>query len=96
VSHAGWQTVTAALADGVPLLCIPDGRDQPDNAARVAVAGAGIRVHKRASRRKLRGAIATALDDPALKRGASAVAAALGRGDGAVAVVEHVERLGPS
>ena len=33
ITHAGWQTINAALADGVPLLCIPDGRDQPDNAA---------------------------------------------------------------
>jgi MGT family glycosyltransferase len=96
VSHAGWQTVNAALADGVPLLCIPDGRDQPDNAARVALAGAGVRIHKRASPRKLRGAIAMALEDPALERGASAMAEALGRMDGAVAVVEHVERLAPS
>jgi len=28
ISHAGWQTVNAALADGVPLLCIP-GRPRP-------------------------------------------------------------------
>lgn len=51
VTHAGWQTVNAALADGVPLVCIPDGRDQPDNAARVLVAHAGVRVGKRSSPR---------------------------------------------
>lgn len=96
VSHAGWQTVNAALADGVPLFCIPDGRDQPDNAARVVLAGAGVRVGKRASPRKLRRAIAAALEDPALKRGACTLAAALARSDGALAVVEHVETLGPS
>ena len=96
VSHAGWQTVNAALADGVPLFCIPDGRDQPDNAARVVLAGAGVRVRKRTSPRKLRRAIATALEDPALKRGASALGAALARSDGALAVVEHLELLVPS
>ena len=37
VTHAGWQTINAALADGVPLVCVPDGRDQPDNAARVVL-----------------------------------------------------------
>ncbi len=95
VSHAGWQTVNAALADGVPLLCIPDGRDQPDNAARVVLAGAGVSVRKRASRSKLRREIETALEDPALKRGASAMATALGRSDGALAVVEHLELLAP-
>jgi len=96
VSHAGWQTVNAALADGVPLLCIPDGRDQPDNAARVVLAGAGVRVRKQTSPRKLRRVIATALEDSALKRCASALAAALGRSDGALAVVERLELLAPS
>jgi UDP:flavonoid glycosyltransferase YjiC (YdhE family) len=93
VSHTGWQTVNAALADGVPLFCIPDGRDQPDNAARVVLAGAGVRARKRTSSRNLRGAIATALEDPELKRGASALAAALARSDGALAVVERLELL---
>jgi MGT family glycosyltransferase len=93
VTHAGWQTVNAALADGVPLLCIPDGRDQPDNAARVVLAGAGVRVRKQASPRKLRRAIAAALDDPALKHGASTMAGALARSDGAIAVAERLERL---
>lgn len=96
ISHAGWQTVNAALADGVPLLCIPDGRDQPDNAARVVLAEAGVRVRKRTPPRKLRRTIVSALEDPALKRGASTMAAALARSDGALAVVEHVERLGHS
>ncbi len=93
VTHAGWQTINAALADGVPLLCIPDGRDQPDNAARVLAAGAGARAAKQASPRKLRRAIAAALDDPALKAGAEAMAVALGESDGALAVAEGLERI---
>ena len=93
ITHAGWQTVNAALADGVPLLCIPDGRDQPDNAARVVACGAGRRISKRASTRKLRGTIAEALGDPTLKRGASVMADALARSDGAVSIVEMLERL---
>jgi UDP:flavonoid glycosyltransferase YjiC (YdhE family) len=96
VSHAGWQTVNAALADGVPLLCIPDGRDQPDNAVRVVLAGAGIRVGKRTPPRKLCTAIATALEDSALKQGAEEMAAALARSDGALAVVKQLELLAPS
>lgn len=96
VTHTGWQTVNAALADGVPLVCIPDGRDQPDNAARVVACGAGVRVGKRASPGKLRHAIAAALDDQALKRGASVIAQALARSDGAVTIAERVEALGLS
>ncbi len=94
VTHAGWQTINAALADGVPLVCVPDGRDQPDNAARVVFAGAGVRVRKKTSPDKLRRVIAQALGDPALKRGAEAMAEALGRSDGAVAVADAIERLG--
>jgi len=93
VSHSGWQTVNAALADGVPLLCIPGGRDQPDNAARVVLAGAGVRARKNASPRKLRRMIETALGDPALKGGACAMAAALARSDGAITITEQLERL---
>jgi hypothetical protein len=88
----GWQTVNAALADGVPLVCIPDGRDQPDNAARVVACGAGLRVRKNASPRKLRRVIAQALNDGALGYGAAKMADALAA-DGAVAVTERVEHF---
>jgi UDP:flavonoid glycosyltransferase YjiC (YdhE family) len=94
VTHAGWQTINAALVDGVPLVCVPDGRDQPDNAARVVAAGAGVRAYKKASPRKLRRVIAQALGDPALKQGAEKLAEALGRSNGAVAVADALERLG--
>ncbi len=93
ISHAGWQTINAALADGVPLLCIPDGRDQPDNAARVIACGAGIRVRKNASTRKLRRAITQTLENPSLKDGAGAIASALARSNGAVTVVGMLEQL---
>ncbi len=43
VTHAGMGTVTRALSCGVPLVCIPMGRDQLDVAARVVHAGAGVR-----------------------------------------------------
>jgi UDP:flavonoid glycosyltransferase YjiC (YdhE family) len=94
ITHAGWQTINAALADGVPLVCIPGGRDQPDNAIRVVAAGAGVRVSSGTSVRRLRGVIAAALEDPKLKRGAEAIARALARSDGGQASAERIERLG--
>lgn len=93
ITHAGWQTVNAALAEGVPLVCIPDGRDQPDNAARVLACGAGVRVRKRASTRKLRSVVVRALEDPTLKLRAGAMRDALARRDGAMTVVGMLERL---
>jgi UDP:flavonoid glycosyltransferase YjiC (YdhE family) len=94
ITHAGWQTVNAALADGVPLLCVPGGRDQPDNAVRVVRAGAGMRVRGSASPRKLRKAIVAALKDPSLRRGAGVMAKALARSDGADEMAQRIERLG--
>jgi UDP:flavonoid glycosyltransferase YjiC (YdhE family) len=93
VTHAGWQTVNAALADGVPLLCIPDGRDQPDNAARVVFVNAGVRVSKKSPPEKLRRVISQALEDQSIKQGARAMADALARSDGATVIANELERL---
>jgi UDP:flavonoid glycosyltransferase YjiC (YdhE family) len=93
VTHAGWQTVNAALSCGVPLVCIPDGRDQPDNAVRVVAVGAGVRVSKKASIGKMRRVVEQALGDQSLKRGAERMATALSRQDGALATVEALEDL---
>ncbi len=93
ITHAGWQTVNAALADGVPLVCIPDARDQPDNAARVVFVNAGVRVSKKSSPGKLRSVIAGALEDRSIKQGARAMADALARCDGATVMADALERL---
>jgi UDP:flavonoid glycosyltransferase YjiC (YdhE family) len=93
ITHAGWQTVNAALSCGVPLVCIPDGRDQPDNAVRVLAAGAGVRVSKKAPVRKIRRVVEQALVDTNLKRGAELMATALSRQDGARTTVEGLEAL---
>jgi UDP:flavonoid glycosyltransferase YjiC (YdhE family) len=44
VSHAGSGTVLAALAAGIPQLCVPQGADQFLNAAACEKAGAGISI----------------------------------------------------
>jgi UDP:flavonoid glycosyltransferase YjiC (YdhE family) len=93
ITHAGWQTVNAALSCGVPLVCIPDGRDQPDNAVRVLAVGAGVRVSKKASTGHMRRVIERALGDPNLKSGAELMAIALSRQDGALTTVEALENL---
>jgi UDP:flavonoid glycosyltransferase YjiC (YdhE family) len=93
ITHAGWQTVNAALADGVPIVCIPGGRDQHDNALRVLDVGAGVRMRNHSSPRRLARVIARALVDPELKRGAQRMAEALARSDGAVTVADALERI---
>lgn len=44
VSHCGHGSVMKALAAGVPMLCLPISREQPENAARVEWHGAGLRL----------------------------------------------------
>ena len=93
ITHAGWQTVNAAMSCGVPLVCIPDGRDQPDNAIRVVSVGAGVRLNKRASSSKIRRVVGQALQDRNLKRRAELMATALSREDGALTTAEALEVL---
>ncbi len=41
VSHGGLSTITSALSYGVPMICVPQGREQPINAGRVQDLGVG-------------------------------------------------------
>jgi MGT family glycosyltransferase len=76
VTHAGLGTVHAALAHGLPLVCLPIGRDQPDNAARVQWHGAGVRLSPKSSPEVIRAAVVRVLGDPAFALSAGRLAAA--------------------
>jgi MGT family glycosyltransferase len=64
VTHAGHGTVLKALAAGVPLVCIPMGRDQKDNTVRVLRLGAGIRLSKKSTPTQIAAAITEILERP--------------------------------
>jgi MGT family glycosyltransferase len=64
VTHAGHGTVIRSLAAGVPLLCMPMGRDQNDNAARVVARGAGLRLSPQSSLKSIRNGILEILESP--------------------------------
>lgn len=91
ITHAGLGTVHAALAAGVPLVCVPDGRDQPDNAARIVHHGAGVRTGPGASAAKLRRLVERVLGDPSYRRSAERLAEALHREDGAARAAREIE-----
>jgi UDP:flavonoid glycosyltransferase YjiC (YdhE family) len=57
VTHGGLGTVLAALRFGVPMLCVPLGREQPENAAAVERLGAGLVLDPEASEAALRDAV---------------------------------------
>ncbi|MFG1433169.1 glycosyltransferase [Xanthobacter sp. V2C-8] len=65
VTHGGHGTVMKALAAGCPLLVMPHGRDQADNAARVAARGAGLTLDAAASVDEIHAALRRLLDEPA-------------------------------
>ena len=76
VTHAGLGTVHAALAHGLPLVCLPIGRDQPDNAARVVWHGAGLRLSSKSSSTTIGAAVQRVLGEPAFAASAGRLAAA--------------------
>jgi MGT family glycosyltransferase len=63
VCHGGHGTVMKALSHGLPVACVPFGRDQADNARRAEHCGAGVMLKKGSSIEALRTAIATLVSD---------------------------------
>ena len=61
VTHAGLGSVMAALANAVPMVCIPLGREQPENAAATSRIGRGVLLSPDAEPDAIVGAIADAL-----------------------------------
>jgi UDP:flavonoid glycosyltransferase YjiC (YdhE family) len=93
VTHAGLGTVHAALAHGLPLVCLPIGRDQPDNAARVVWHGAGLRLSPKSSPAKITTAIDRVLGDEARSRSARRLAKAIQNEHPEVVGPDEIERL---
>ncbi|MGO8933167.1 MAG: glycosyltransferase [Terracidiphilus sp.] len=97
ITHAGINTVLESLAEGVPLVCIPLGNDQPGVAARVAAHAAGIVVPPRkANVKRLRSAVRAVLEDESYRRAARKIQAAMSEIDGlelAADIVEDVLKI---
>jgi UDP:flavonoid glycosyltransferase YjiC (YdhE family) len=93
VSHAGLGAVMTALAHGVPLLCMPMGRDQHDNAARVEACGAGCVIPLEASVAQISQTISAMLTTPAYRTAARDMAATIALRDGREAAADELEKL---
>jgi MGT family glycosyltransferase len=77
VTHAGHGTVIKALAAGVPVVALPLGRDQLDNAARVAHHGVGLRLKPNAKPEAIAKAVRRVLEEPSFSAAAERMAAAI-------------------
>lgn len=70
ITHAGHGTLMRGLANGLPVICLPMGRDQNDNAAKVAYHGAGVKLSPKASAAGIRRAVARTLEDTGYRQNA--------------------------
>jgi len=93
VTHAGLGSVGAALTFGVPMVCVPLGREQPDNAAHVEALGAGVALPSDVDPAGFGAAVRTVLEEPRFVERARAMAhtiATRGRGQRAVETLEEL------
>ena len=67
VGHGGLSTITGALAAGTPLVIIPQGRDQDDNAERVLQTGVGLALPRGADPAAIAAAIRRVLREPSFR-----------------------------
>lgn len=93
ITHAGHGTVMAGVTYGVPLLCLPMGRDQPAIAARVADLGLGCVLDQDASEGEIARSVQSMLADQAARLNCREFAAQLEGHPGLDDAVEVVEGL---
>jgi UDP:flavonoid glycosyltransferase YjiC (YdhE family) len=95
VSHAGFNTALGAMADGVPLVCVPIGSDQHYNAFQVAKAKAGIQLEggEQTDPVEVRGAVRRVLEDETFRAGAMHVREEMRSLPPYPAAVKRLERL---
>ncbi|MBV9952915.1 MAG: glycosyltransferase [Acidimicrobiia bacterium] len=94
VTHGGHGTVMRTLAADVPMVVIPHGRDQADNATRLRVRSAGVVAKRSASAKKIARAVEQLLRDPAYADGASRLGEAIRRDAASGAAINELEAIG--
>jgi MGT family glycosyltransferase len=93
VTHGGHGTVIKTLAAGKPLLVLPLGRDQPDNAARVVRHGAGIHLRSTASPDDISKALARLINQPTYRIAAETIGARIGADTGERRITSELETI---
>jgi MGT family glycosyltransferase len=93
VTHAGAGSIAGALSFGVPLVCIPLGRDQPLNAQRVVELGAGVALTEQPTAAEIAAGIEQLLSTSSYRDAAGALAQASRDEGGAAAAAGELEAL---
>jgi UDP:flavonoid glycosyltransferase YjiC (YdhE family) len=93
ITHAGLNTVLESLAEGVPLVALPLGNDQPGVASRVRARGAAVVIpQQKLTAGKLRSAVQTVLENPTYRASARKLQAAFQQVDGLNRAVDIIEQ----
>jgi MGT family glycosyltransferase len=93
VTHGGHGTVMRTLAAGVPMVVLPQGRDQADNAVRVASRGAGVTLKSTAAAGEIADAIQSVLADPRYRQAAERLGACIRKDVASSVLVAELEDL---
>jgi MGT family glycosyltransferase len=93
VTHCGHGTTIKSLAAGVPMVCLPMGRDQLDVAARVVHCGAGVRLEPAAEPGAIGAAVKEVLGNPRYREAAERIAAVIAEETASDRAVEEIEAL---
>lgn len=93
VTHGGHGTVMAALMHRLPMLVIPHGRDQADNAARVTERGAGLSLERTATTQEISAALECLLRDPSFGAAARNLGEAIEAEARSSMLIEDLEAL---
>jgi zeaxanthin glucosyltransferase len=94
ITHAGLNTTLESLSEGVPLVAIPVGNDQPGVAARIQWTGTGEAVAlRRLTIPRLKRALGLVLTQPGYKAAAQRIQAEISRSKGVDLAADLVERL---
>jgi UDP:flavonoid glycosyltransferase YjiC (YdhE family) len=96
VTHGGHGTVMRALVSRAPMLVIPHGRDQNDNAVRVTERGAGLSLMPDATVDAIRAACTRLLRDPSFRVGAKRLGDLVARDAETSTVAEELESAAAS
>ena len=93
VTHGGHGTVCRALCHRRPLLVVPHGRDQNDNAVRVTERGAGLSLAPDAATTDIHNALSQLLHDPGFRNAARRLGDAVAQETSHSPVAEVLEDL---
>ena len=93
ITHGGHGTVTRSLLYGVPLLVVPMGRDQGDNAVRVVTRGAGLTLDQNATRRAIVASLGRVIGEESFKSAAKSLGARIANEVDSPVLVAELEAI---